>query len=123
MTIQITLTCRYHSLRVQRSVFKGKGMTKTSPAVIAALAAALLLTLPAQARRDDQGGARADQAQGTVKSLREIEAGIIPQMRGMQYLGPEYDQSAKVYRLKFINKDRVIFVDVDARTGGIIRQH
>jgi uncharacterized membrane protein YkoI len=104
-------------------VFKGKDMTKTSSALILALAAAMLLAPTAQARRDDQGGARADQAQGTVKSLREIEAGIIPQMRGMQYLGPEYDQSAKVYRLKFINKDRVIFVDVDARTGGIIRQH
>jgi uncharacterized membrane protein YkoI len=24
--------------------------------------------------------------------------------------------------LKFINKDRVIFVDVDARTGNILRQ-
>jgi uncharacterized membrane protein YkoI len=40
----------------------------------------------------------------------------------MQYLGPEYDPSAQVYRLKFINKDRVIFVDVDARTGNILRQ-
>jgi uncharacterized membrane protein YkoI len=98
-------------------------MKKTSSALILALAAALMLTLPANARRDDQGGARADQAQGTVKSLREIESGIIPQMRGMQYLGPEYDQFARVYRLKFINKGRVIFVDVDARTGDILRQH
>jgi uncharacterized membrane protein YkoI len=40
----------------------------------------------------------------------------------MQYLGPEYDSFAQVYRLKFIDKDRVIFVDVDARSGEIIRQ-
>ena len=98
-------------------------MMNKSNALILALAASLFLMAPAQARRDDQGGARADAAQGTVKSLREIESGIIPRMRGMQYLGPEYDPTAKVYRLKFINKDRVIFVDVDARTGDIIRQH
>jgi uncharacterized membrane protein YkoI len=97
-------------------------INRASPFILA-ISAALLLAPSAQARRDDQGGARADQAQGTVKSLRQIEAGVIPQMRGMQYLGPEYDQYAKVYRLKFINKDRVIFVDVDARTGDIIRQH
>jgi hypothetical protein len=54
--------------------------------------------------------------------LREIEANIVPRMRGMQYLGPEYDSSAQVYRLKFIDRDRVIFVDVDARTGNVIRQ-
>ena len=59
---------------------------------------------------------------GKVKSLREIEANIVPRMRGMQYLGPEYDAVAQVYRLKFIDRDRVIFVDVDARTGNVIRQ-
>ena len=91
------------------------------------LLAALLGTVaanPAQARRggDDQGDVRSDFQQGKVKSLREIEAGVVPRMRGMQYLGPEYDPVAQVYRLKFIDRDRVIFVDVDARTGLILRQ-
>ncbi len=77
---------------------------------------------PIEARRDDQGNARQDVEEGKVKSLRQIEAAILPRMRGMQYLGPEYDSVAQVYRLKFIDKDRVIFVDVDAKTGDIIRQ-
>jgi hypothetical protein len=87
------------------------------------LAIALLAaTAPAEARRDDQGGAREDMQAGKVMSLREIEGRIVPRMRGMQYLGPEYDSTAQVYRLKFINKDRVVFVDVDGRTGGVLRQ-
>jgi uncharacterized membrane protein YkoI len=40
----------------------------------------------------------------------------------MEYLGPEYDGNAQVYRLKFIDGGRVIFVDVDARSGSILRQ-
>ena len=97
-------------------------MMKTT-ALILNILAAVSLSLPADARRgDDQGGLRADVLQGKVKSPREIESRILPRMRGMQYLGPEYDSVAQVYRLKFIDKDRVIFVDVDARTGNILQQ-
>jgi hypothetical protein len=79
---------------------------------------------PVYAKRGDQVQVqvRMDMAAGQVKPLREIERRVVPQMRGMQYLGPEYDSIAQVYRLKFIDKDRVIFVDVDARSGQIIRQ-
>jgi hypothetical protein len=87
-----------------------------------AMLAAIAGSLPADARRGEQDDARQDWQQGKVKSLREIEGSVVPRMRGMQYLGPEYDPSAQVYRLKFINKDRVIFVDVDGKTGGILRQ-
>lgn len=83
---------------------------------------ALLAAYPADARRGEQDDARQDMTSGKVKSLREIEASVVPRMRGMQYLGPEYDPSAQVYRLKFINKDRVIFVDVDGKTGSVLRQ-
>ena len=41
---------------------------------------------------------------------------------GMQYLGPEYDPSAMAYRLKFIRDGRVVFVDVDARSGQVLRE-
>lgn len=84
--------------------------------------AALSLSVPADARRGEQDDARQDMAAGKVKSLREIEGTVVPRMRGMQYLGPEYDPTAQVYRLKFINRDRVIFVDVDGKTGGVLRQ-
>ena len=78
---------------------------------------------PAEARRgDDQEAVRQGCQQGNVKCLREIEARVLPKMRGMEYLGPEYDSTAKVYRLKFIDKGRVIFVDVDARSGQVLRQ-
>ncbi len=97
-------------------------MLKQTALLIAAFAV-LAATQPADARRgDDQGGLRADVQQGKVKKPREIESKILPRMRGMQYLGPEYDSVAQVYRLKFIDKDRVIFVDVDARTGNILQQ-
>lgn len=91
--------------------------------ILAAVAAVIIATaIPADARRGEQDDVREDMREGKVKSLREIEASVVPRMRGMQYLGPEYDPGAQVYRLKFINGERVIFVDVDARTGGILRQ-
>lgn len=91
--------------------------------ILAAVAAAIVASAaPADARRGEQDDVREDMREGKVKSLRQIEASVVPRMRGMQYLGPEYDPGAQVYRLKFINGDRVIFVDVDARTGAVLRQ-
>lgn len=74
----------------------------------------------AQQRADEQGEARRDLRNGNVRSLREIEGRVLPSKRGMQYLGPEYDPTAMAYRLKFIRDGRVVFVDVDARTGRIL---
>ena len=98
------------------------GMLLRNSVFIALSAIALLTAFPLEARRGDQDDARQDMVAGKIKRLPEIEAIIVPRMRGMQYLGPEYDPAAQVYRLKFINGSRVIFVDVDARTGNIIRQ-
>lgn len=92
-------------------------------ALIAALALMCVSSAaPAQARRGEQDDVRQDMAAGKVKSFRQIETSVVGRMRGMQYLGPEYDPTAQVYRFKFINRDRVIFVDVDARTGAILGQ-
>ena len=55
-----------------------------------------------------------------VLTLRQIENRLLPQMGGADYLGPEYDGDASVYRLKFIRAGRVFWVDVDARTGDVI---
>lgn len=74
------------------------------------------------APKADQQSARKQMNDGKVLSLRQIEAIILPRMKGMEYLGPEYDQDTKIYRLKFVDDGRVIFVDVDARTGTILRQ-
>ncbi|MDB5724828.1 MAG: hypothetical protein JWQ16_1582 [Novosphingobium sp.] len=81
------------------------------------------LAVPALAAPGDaQGQVRKDMRAGNVRSLREIEQQVLPTMQGMQYLGPEYDPTAMAYRLKFIREGRVVFVDVDARSGQILRQ-
>ena len=59
---------------------------------------------------------------GNVLSLREIERRVLPSMGGAEYLGPAYDSTKMAYRLKFIRDGRVMFVDVDARTGSVIRR-
>lgn len=68
----------------------------------------------------EQDQARRELRSGKVQSLRQIEQRVLPTMRGMQYLGPEYDPAAMVYRLKFIRDGRVTFVDVDARSGAVL---
>lgn len=78
--------------------------------------------LAAAAPGDAQGEARREVHSGAVRPLREIERRVLPMMPGMQYLGPEYDPLAMAYRLKFIREGRVVFVDVDARTGQIIKE-
>ena len=97
-------------------------MTRVSRLLLTALAVALPLTAQAAPRRDAQGEVRKDMREGRVVSLRDIERQILPTMPGMQYLGPEYDPAAMAYRLKFIRDGRVVFVDVDARSGQIISQ-
>jgi uncharacterized membrane protein YkoI len=73
----------------------------------------------AQQRPDEQNEVRKDLRRGNVQSLRDIERRVLPTKPGMQYLGPEYDPDAMAYRLKFIRDGRVVFVDVDARTGQV----
>ena len=96
------------------------------------LAGALLAGAPssgpavAQQKRGDQDSARKEMKAGNVLTLREIERRVVPQIeRGgnVQYLTPEFDSRALAYRLKFIDnsKGQVIWVDVDARSGRIIR--
>ena len=90
--------------------------------LLAALTVAMPLTAQAAPRRDAQGEVRKDVREGKVSSLRDIERRVLPSMSGMQYLGPEYDPAAMAYRLKFIRDGRVVFVDVDARSGQVLNQ-
>lgn len=86
--------------------------------VLATCAIAPVLTYADQV--SEQGQVRRERRAGNVRSLREIEQSVLPQMSGMQYLGPEYDAAAMAYRLKFIQNGKVFFVDVDARSGRVI---
>jgi hypothetical protein len=80
----------------------------------------------AQQKRGDQETARKEMRAGNVLTLRQIERMVVPQIErdgSVQYLTPEFDEVARAYRLKFIDnsKGQVIWVDVDARSGRIIR--
>lgn len=66
-----------------------------------------------------------DRAYDATKSGRSmplpmIERRVVPKMGDAQYLGPEFRGS--IYRLKFLSNGRVIWVDVDARTGNVVRR-
>lgn len=92
-------------------------------AIVAAGLSAGVLVAPVAAQDGSaQGAARKEMRAGNVLPLREIERRIMPTMRGAEYLGPAYDSTAMAYRLKFIRNGRVTFVDVDARTGKVLRR-
>lgn len=86
----------------------------------------IALTVPAVPALAQAGGeqkqVRREARAGNVMPLRQLEQKVLPMMGGAQYLGPEYDPTVMVYRLKFIRDGRVIFVDIDARSGDILRQ-
>ncbi|HEY6814537.1 MAG TPA: PepSY domain-containing protein [Croceibacterium sp.] len=98
---------------------------------IAFLAAAALVAggvaAPAAAQRGrnaaqgEQAMAREEMQAGREMSSRDIERRIVPQMRDSDYLGFEYDPGASAYRLKFLKDGQVTWVDVDARTGRVLR--
>lgn len=85
--------------------------------------AVLAAPLPALAGPGgEQGQVRKELRAGNILKSSQIEARIIPTLPGWQYIGFEYDPVALAYRLKFIRDARVIFVDVDARSGDVLRQ-
>jgi len=90
---------------------------------VAACIAGITFAPAADARRlRDQDRAFAARQAGQIMPLHQIEGLIVPRMPGCDYLGPEFDANSGVYRLKFMRGGTVIFVDVDARNGQIIRR-
>ena len=89
--------------------------------LLAAVFAAMLAGAPALAdppREADK--AFRDTQQGRALPLPQIERRVMPFMGGADYLGPELNGGT--YRLKFMENGRVIWVDVDAQTGRIVRR-
>ena len=92
---------------------------------VASLFAVLLVlnASPALARpRGAQVEARKALQAGNIRSIRDIERIVIPKMSGAEYKGFDYDPEAHAYRLRFMRDGHVIYVDVDARTGDVIRE-
>jgi hypothetical protein len=77
-------------------------------------------------RGDNPGPAREQERafeatrEGRSMPLPKLEQRVMPFMGGADYLGPELNGGT--YRLKFMQNGRVIWVDVDASTGRIIRR-
>ncbi|CAM3170798.1 hypothetical protein SPAN111604_08025 [Sphingomonas antarctica] len=71
-------------------------------------------------RRGEQDQAYHARREGTMLPLRDIEGGVVPDMRrrGADYIGAELDGGR--YRLKFMRSGSVIWVDVDGRTGDVV---
>jgi hypothetical protein len=89
--------------------------------LFAALLGAGLIASPALAERPrDQDRAFEATKEGRSMPLPKIERRVMPFMDGADYLGPEFN--GETYRLKFMRNGRVIWVDVDAGTGRILRR-
>lgn len=71
-------------------------------------------------RPRDQDRAFRATREGRSMPLPMIERRVMPHMGGADYLGPEF--KGNTYRLKFMQDGRVIWVDVDAATGRIVRR-
>ena len=86
----------------------------------AALSAGLIATPALADRPRDQDRAFEATREGRSMPLPKIERKVIPFMDGADYLGPEFN--GETYRLKFMRGGRVIWIDVDAATGRILRR-
>ena len=58
--------------------------------------------------------------EGRSMPLPQLERRVLPFMGGADYLGPELNGG--VYRFKFMQNGRVIWVDVDGQSGRILRR-
>ena len=96
-------------------------LASLAPALLGALVATGAAMPALSQSRSDQENAREEMRAGRTMSVREIERRVLPQMKGNEYLGFEYDSDASAYRLKFIRDGQVIWVDVDARTARVLR--
>ena len=91
---------------------------------VAGIAVAGLAVMPAFAvqRGDQPDILSAGRGGHGPLPLPVIERRVRPQMGGAAYLGPEFDSDTGNYRLKFKQQGAVIWVDVDGRSGNIIRR-
>jgi hypothetical protein len=73
-----------------------------------------------QPRTRDQDRAFRATREGRSMPLPMLERRVRPHMGDADYLGPELH--GETYRLKYMQDGRVIWVDVDAATGRIVRK-
>ena len=72
--------------------------------------------------RGDQWRVFEQRREGRILPLREIENRVVPQMKGAQYIGFDFDGGSGIYTLKFLRDGSVIWVEVDGRSGQVLRR-
>ncbi|NJS13878.1 MAG: hypothetical protein HC788_03700 [Sphingopyxis sp.] len=90
-----------------------------------AFCASLLVPATAVRADDEAASARAAKEQGQVLPLGRLVAMVQARApyRDMTYLGgPQFDARTMRYGLKFLDRNKVIVVIVDARTGRVVGQ-
>ena len=86
------------------------------------LLALLLLAAPSPGdqHHGDQWRVFEQRREGRILPLRDIEARVLPSMKGAEYIGFDFDGGSAVYTLKFLRNGTVIWVEVDGRSGAVI---
>jgi hypothetical protein len=87
-------------------------------------AALLVLTMgtaPAIAQREHSELPRAVAA-GSLVPLWQIRERLLQRLPDHVYIGAEFDPAVQLYRLKFLRQGQVLWIDVDARTGRVVRR-
>lgn len=97
-----------------------KAMLMKTTVMAFSIAGMAVSASPADARRDQDEAYRAARS-GEIRSLPDIRARVHSRLSGAQPLGEEYDPASRTYRLKYLRSGSVIWVDVDARTGAVVR--
>ncbi len=78
----------------------------------------ILPATPAAAQRSDQDAAFRAAREGQILPLHVIRTRV--QVTGAEFIGADFDAGTATYRLKFMREGRVMWVDIDARTGRLI---
>lgn len=69
--------------------------------------------------RDEQDAARRAMLEGRAMPFSVIKRRMESEMGNATYLGSEFHENSNRYRLKYVRDGRVVWVDVDGRTGEV----
>lgn len=73
----------------------------------------------ARGPKDEQDAARRAMLEGRVMPFSVIKRRLEREMGDATYVGSEFHPKSNRYRLKYVRDGRVVWVDVDGRTGEI----
>lgn len=74
----------------------------------------------ARGPKDEQDAARRAMLEGRVMPFAVIKRRMEGEMGDATYLGSEFHETSNRYRLKYVRDGRVVWVDVDGRTGQVM---